>query len=63
MSEQVDWIRLLEQRRALADEPDEASIERHLAHWRHALESEQNLSDEDLDTEMVKLLDLIHHSR
>ena len=60
MTSHLDWLQLLEQRRRLAGEPDEATLERHQAHWRHALERPENLTDEDLDEEMVKLLELIH---
>ena len=63
MTHSVDWIRLLEQRRLLADEADEATIQAHLAHWREALSGEGTLTDEALDEQMVKLLELIHHAR
>ena len=63
MTQHLDWIRLLEQRRELSGEPDEATLSRHEAKWRHALAKPENLTDEDLDDEMVKLLELIHHAR
>lgn len=62
MSHNVNWTRLLEQRRAMAGEPDEASIARQVEHWRQLLASEENLPDEVLDDELVKLLEAIHHA-
>ena len=62
MSHSIDWTLLLEQRRAKAGEPDEASAARHIANWRELLASEENLPDEVLDDELVKLLEAIHHA-
>jgi len=62
MSHNVNWKRLLEQRRAKAGEPDEASVARHVASWRRRLANEAEHSDEALDDELVKLLEAIHHA-
>jgi len=61
-TDSVDWKALAAWRRKLADEPDADSLRRVEEMWRERLSPDSDFSEEQLDTELVKLLEKIHHA-
>jgi hypothetical protein len=58
----LDWNKMRAFRRQLAGEPDEETLNRLLDLWQERLGADSEFSDSDLDEELVKLLEKIHHA-
>ena len=61
-SDSFDWNKLIAWRRERIGEPDDESL-RHLEEmWRERLSPDSDYGDDQLDQELVKLLEKIHHA-
>ena len=57
-----DWQDLSAWRRKRAGEPDAESLRQIEELWRERLSPDSEFSEEQLDAELVKLLETIHHA-
>ena len=62
MTDNIDWNQLQAYRRNLAGEPNEESYRQIVDLWRQRLGPDSSYSEAQLDDELVKLLEKIHHA-
>jgi hypothetical protein len=62
MTDNIDWNQLQTYRRNLAGEPNEESYRQIVDLWHQRLGPDSSYSEEQLDDELVKLLEKIHHA-